>query len=48
MNQSTTETARKINQAMIELMNPLFDVGLWNFLPEILASKVSPEVVDLQ
>ena len=33
---------------MIVLMNALFDVGLQNFVPEILASKMSPEVVDLQ
>jgi len=33
---------------MIVLMNALFDVGLRNFIPEILASKMSPEVVNLQ
>ena len=32
---------------MIVLMNALFD-GLRNLIPEILASKMSPEVVDLQ
>ena len=34
--------------AMIVLMSALFDVGLRNFVPEILTSKISPEVVDLQ
>ena len=50
LNQRATETDRKINQhlAMIVLMNALFDVGLRNFVPEILASKMNPEVVDLQ
>ena len=33
---------------MIMLINALFDVGLRNFVPEILASKMSPVVVDLQ
>ena len=33
--------------AMILLMNALFDVGLRNFVPQILASKISPKVVDL-
>ena len=31
---------------MIVLMNAPFDVGLRNFVPEILALKMSPEVVD--
>ena len=50
LNQIAAETARKINQAlaMIVLMNALFDVGLRNFVPEILASKMSPEMVDPQ
>ena len=53
LNQSAAETSRKINQAfgnlvMIVLMNALFYVGLRNFVQEILASKMSPEVVDLQ
>ena len=50
LNQSAAESARKIIQvlAMIVLMNALFDVGLRNFIPEILATKMSPEVVDLQ
>ena len=30
------------------LMNALFDVGLRNFIPEILISKMSSEVVDIQ
>ena len=34
--------------AMIVLMNALFDVGLRNFVPEILASKIISKVVDLQ
>ena len=33
--------------AIIVLMNALFDVGLRNFVPEILASKMSPEAVAL-
>ena len=33
---------------MIVLMNAVFDVGLRNFVLEILASKMSSEVVDLQ
>ena len=33
---------------MIVLMNALFDVDLRNFVPEILASKMSPEVIDVQ
>ena len=33
---------------MIVLMNGLFDVVLRNFVPEILASKINPEVVDVQ
>ena len=33
---------------MMVLMNALFDVGLRNVIPEILASKISSEVVDLQ
>ena len=33
---------------MIVFKNALFDVGLRNFVPKILASKMSPEVVDLQ
>ena len=50
LNQSAAETVRKINRhlAMIVLMNAVFDVGLWNFVPEILALKMIPEVVDLQ
>ena len=34
--------------ATIVLMNALYDIGLPNFVPEILASKMSPEVVDLE
>ena len=50
LNQSAAETAQKLTRhlAMTVLMNALFDVGLRNFVPEILASKMSPEVVDLQ
>ena len=50
LNQSATETAKKLtrNLAMMVLMNALFEVGLRIFVPEILASKMSPEVVDLQ
>ena len=33
---------------MIVLMNALFEVSLRNFIPKILASKIRPEVVDLQ
>ena len=33
---------------MIVLINALFDVGLRNFVPELLASKMSSEVVDLE
>ena len=33
---------------MIMLMNGLFDVGLRNFVLEILASKLSLKVIDLQ
>ena len=29
---------------MIVLINALFDVGLRNFIPEILASKMRPEM----
>ena len=36
------------NLAMIVFMNALFDIGLQNFVPRILASKMSPELVDLQ
>ena len=49
LNQSAAETARKINQAFAnDSVNELFDVGLRNFVPKILASKMSLEVVDLQ
>ena len=50
LNQSAAETAQKVTRhlALIVLMNALFDVGLRNFVPEILASKMSPEVVDLR
>ena len=51
LNQSAAGRARKINQVfcnMIVLMNALFDTGLRNYVPEILTSKMSPEVVDLQ
>jgi len=50
LNQSAAETAKKLirNLVMIVLMNVLFDISLRNFVPEILASKMSPEVVDLQ
>ena len=34
--------------AMIVLMNTLFDVSSRNLVSEILALKMSPEVVDLQ
>ena len=33
---------------MIMLMNVLFDVGLRNFVSEILVPKMNHEVVDLQ
>ena len=45
LNQSAAETARKINQTF---GNFSLNVDLWNFVPEILASKMSPDVVDLQ
>ena len=49
LNQSAAETARKINLAFgNDSVNELFDVGLRNFVPEILASKMSPEVVGLE
>ena len=50
LNQSAVETARKFEQTFSNdvLMNALFGVGLRNFVSEILASKMSPEVVDLQ
>lgn len=50
LNQSAAETTRKMDWhlAMILLMNALFNVCLRNFIPEILASKISPEVVDLE
>ena len=49
LNQSAAETTRKNNKAFgNDSVNELFDVGLRNFVPEILATKMSPEVVDLQ
>ena len=52
LNQNAAETAQKINQVFgndsVNERNALFDVGLRNFVPEISASKISPEVVDLQ
>ena len=42
LNQSAAEIARKIRQAFEN-----DSVGLRNIVPEILASKMSPEVVDL-
>ena len=53
LNQSAAETVRKMNQAfdnlaIIVLMNALFDAGSRNFVQEILVSKMSPEVADLQ
>ena len=49
LNQSAAETDLKINQAFDNYsVNELFDVSLRDFVPEILVSKVSPEVVNLQ
>ena len=48
LNQSAAETARKINQAFDNDSVNECDVCLRNFVPQILASKMSPEVVDLQ
>ena len=50
LNQSTDETARKINQAFgnDSVHERTVRVGFRNFVPEILASKISPEVVNLQ
>ena len=50
LNQSAAETVRKINQAFgnDSVHERTVRVGFRNFVPEILASKISPEVVNLQ
>ena len=49
LNQSAAETARKINQAFHNDSVNERTVRRWFAkYPEILASKMSPEVVDLQ
>ena len=48
LNQSVAETARKIIQAFGNDVVNERTVGLRNFVPKILASKLSSEVVDLQ